>query len=259
MPDTQDTTTTVDDQATGAEGQAPDDVDATGTGTDTTTTGTGTGTAPDDTAADTTWDGDFDKDRAARLVAALRTERDSHKTRRQEAEEARAKAEADAAAALAEAVKAARAEETARIAKALGLAPAEEAELTPEQVIAKLQEERDAAQAARETEAKAYGELALEVAVQDAANMHDAKADRLLDSRTFMKAVSALDPKADGYRVAVAAAVEAAVAADAGLKATPKVTPPAVSGGNTVAGQQAKRPEDMTIDELRAAKLHKRS
>lgn len=194
-------------------------------------------------------------------IKRLRAEAANSRTnaRKQAADEARAAALAEAATERETAVAAARAEETARIAKALGLTPAEEAELTPEQVIERVTKERDEKAAQAEAHATAYAALALEVAVQDAANMHDAKADKLLDSRTFMKAVSALDPTADGYRVAVAEAVGKAVEADADLKATPKITPPAVSGGTTVAGTRTKRPEDMTIDELREAKFHKRS
>jgi hypothetical protein len=89
--------------------------------------------------------------------------------------------------------------------------------------------------------------------------MHDAKPDKLLDSRAFMKTARGLDPDADGYRVAVAEAVAKAVEADPDLKATHKPTPPAVSGGATVAGTRTKSPDDMTIDELREAKLHRRS
>ena len=140
-----------------------------------------------------------------------------------------------------------------RVAKELGLIEDEKTELTPDQVIEQITKERDEEKKAREQRELQFRALSLEVAIQDAANMHGALPDKLLDSRRFMRTVESLDPSEDGYRVAVAEAVQAAVEADGSLKAAePKPKPPAVSGGTTVAGKQTKRLEDMSVEELGA-------
>lgn len=193
-------------------------------------------------------------------IKRLRAEAGKNRTQAQEkaAREAREAALAEAEKARTEAVEATKAEIADAVAKALGLKKDDAAELTPEQVIEKITKERDEAKAASEERDKRFRELSLEVAVQDAANMHDARSDRLLDSRTFMREVRKLDPDSEGFRAAVAEAVEKAVEADADLKATKKPTPAPVSGGTTVAGSKTRRLEDMTIEELIEAGYTKR-
>ncbi len=189
-------------------------------------------------------------------IKKLRAEAKAARTeaKRQAADEARQAAEAEAAKAL-EAERAEHAEWRKRVAKELGLIEDEKTDLTPEQVIEKITRERDTERQAREEREQQFRALSLEVAVQDAANMHGAIPDKLLDSRRFMKAVADLDPSQEGYRVAVADAVKTAIEADESLKAAePKPKPPAVSGGTTVAGTgKAKSIEDMSIDEMVAA------
>lgn len=204
---------------------------------------------------------------AQTLVEKLRGEagKDRTEAKRKAADEAAAKAtakaEAEAAAREAKAVEATKADVVKAVLKALGQEPDEGQKLTPEQVVEQITRERDEAKSkGTERDAK-YRELLLEVAVQDGAAMHDARADRLLDSRAFMKAVGALDPDSEGYRPAIAEAIKAAVEADGDLKATkptPKVEPPAASGGTTVAGTTPTNPEDMSPDQFIAAGIHRR-
>ena len=155
------------------------------------------------------------------------------------------------------AVEKARAEAMDAVAKAFGLKE-EEKELTPEEVVEKITVERDTERQAREERDQKYRELLVEVAVQDAAAMHDADPGKLLDSRKFMKEIGELDIDDQGYRVAVAKAVEAAVEEHSSYRVK-TVKPPAVSGGTAATGAKVKNPEDMTIDELRKAGLHRRS
>ena len=249
MPETENTESTEAVETT--EGQEPED---------TTTTEDDNQGTESSTEADTTTGGIDDlPDWAQKELKRLRAEAGKDRTAAKEkaATEARKAAEAEAAKVL-EQERAANAERLKRIARELGLAEDEKSELTPEQMVEKITAERDAEKTAREEEAKAYAELAREVAIQDAANMHDARADRLLDSRTFMRQIRDLDPKAEGFRAAVAEAVEKAVEADGDLKVTRKPTPPAVSGGTTVAGSKTRSVDDMTIEELIEAGYTKR-
>jgi hypothetical protein len=247
----------VTDDTGGAEGQEPqgntdgtEETQPTDTSTETTTT------APE---VDT--DGlDALPEWAQKEINKLRREAGKDRTVAKEkaAAEARKQAEADAATARDRAVEAARTEMADAIAKALGLKP-EEAELTPDQVMEQLKKELDQEKQSKTDLEKRLRERDLEDAIKYAANMHDAVADQLLDSRAFMRKIADLDPDVDGYRVAVAEAVKASVEDDPSLKATKKPAAATVSGGNTVSGKPTKGPEDMTIDELRQAKLHRRS
>lgn len=247
------TETTETTETTG--GQTPEGtgtVDTTGTTADATDTGkpdTVGGVAFDDLPAET-----------QREIRKLREEAKnaSTKAREQVAAKAREEALAEAEETRAEAVEATKAEIADAVARALGIKKDDSADLTPDQVIEQITKERDEAKAASEERDKRFRELSLEVAVQDAANMHEARADRLLDSRAFMRAVRALDPDSEGYRAAVAEAVEKAVEADNDLKAKTKPIPPAVSGGTTVAGSKTRRAEDMTIEEMIDAGYTKR-
>jgi hypothetical protein len=238
-----------------AEGQAPKET-VTEETPDTVDESTGTeveSTDSEDVASLPEW--------AQKQIQRLRAEngRDRTAAKEKAAAEARAAAQAGAEAAREKAVADALAAHNARLAKALGLTAEEEQELTPEQVLEKVTRERDEERTAREERDRQFRDLSLEVAVQDAATMHSARADRLLDSRAFMRTVKDIDPAGDGYRVAVAEAVAKAVEADASLKAPEQSSAAKVSGGTTVAGVKPKRREDMTIDELRQEKIHRRS
>lgn len=200
---------------------------------------------------------DFDSlpEKTRKEIRRLRSEVAKARTsaKQQAAEEARAAAEAEAKTKL-DAVQAERDAQLKEIAKLLGLSKDETSELTPEQVIEQITAERDAAREREQERDKRFRELALEVAVQDAANMHGAVAERLLDSRKFMKTVTGLDPDSEGFRVAVADAVKEFADTDETVRATKKkVESTPVSGGTTVAGTKPKRFEDMSVDEMRKA------
>ena len=179
------------------------------------------------------------------------------------AAKAKAAAEAEAAEREAKAVEATKADVVKAVLKALGQEPEGDKTPTPEQVIEQITRERDEAKTKGSERDAKYRELLLEVAVQDAAAMHEARADRLLDSRAFMKAVGALDPDTDGYRVAVAEAVKAAVEADSDLKSVkpapeaPKVEPPAASGGTTVAGTAPTDLNNMSVEQFIESGIHR--
>jgi len=199
-------------------------------------------------------------------IKRLRAEagKDRTEAKAKAAEEAAAKAkaaaEAEAAAREAKAVEATKADVVKAVLKALGQEPEGDKTPTPEQVIEQITRERDEERKNRETTEATLRKFAVEAAVSDAAAMHEANPDRLLDSRKFMTAVDGLDPKADGFRVAVAEAVKAAVEADGDLKVTkpaPKVEPPAASGGTTVAGTQPTDLNDMSVEQFIESGIHR--
>lgn len=174
------------------------------------------------------------------------------------AEEARRATAAEAEQRLTEQLAAKDKEWRDRAAKALGLVE-DEPELTPEQVAERITAERDQARKDAEARGSELLELLREVAVQDAAAMHDANPGRLTDSRAFMAKVAQIDATDKAaFRVAVADLVKAEVEADPDLKATRKPTPPAASGGTTVAGTAPKGIDDMSVEELIRAGYTKR-
>jgi hypothetical protein len=233
------------------QGQQDDDVqdqqddDDAGTGDD---QGNGTGTGddePQDVGSLPSW--------AQKLLKKTREEaaRARTSTKQKLAEQA----EADRLKAIEET----KASVTDAVVKALGLKNDEEQELTPEQVIEKISAERDAEKQAREERDLKYRDLLVEVAVQDAATQLGADPSRLVDSRNFMRTLKELNVDDPSYRVAVAKAVQAAVEENPLFRIEQKPRPPAVSGGTAPAGVKGKAPEDMTIDELREARIHRRS
>lgn len=250
MPENEDdTTTAVEDTAT-TEGQEPDDTTATDTTEDTTDTGDAVD-QDDDTA---------DVETLRATIARLRKENAKARTGAKEAaaKKARDEALAEAQANLDKALAAKDGEWKTKVAKALGLVE-DEPELTPEQVAEKITAERDEAKQQAEARAAEYTELLREVAVQDAANAHDADPGRLLDSRRFMAEIAKLDPSDRGaFRAAVMDAVKTAVEDDTSLKATQRPTPPAASGGTTVAGTKPRDIDDMSIEDMVAAGFTKR-
>lgn len=142
------------------------------------------------------FDGEFDAERAAKLVENLRTEVASLK-------EAKRTAEATNGDLL------------ARITQALGITP--EGKPDPERLAQELTESQ---QRARSTQ--------VEFAVWRAAQKAGADADALLDSRAFADSLAALDPADKTFTANVERAVTAAIEANPRYKATggPSVAAP---------------------------------
>lgn len=169
--------------------------------------------------------------------------------KQQAAEEARVAAEAAAQARIDE-LQQERDGQLKQIAKLLGLAKDEAAELTPEQVIEQITAERDAERLAREGRESAYLNLLREVAVQDAAEAHGVDSKKLINSRSFWSQVEGLDASDEkAFRLAVMEAVAEESSTDASLKLK-KTAISSVSGGTTVAGKQPKDLSDMSVDEM---------
>jgi hypothetical protein len=137
------------------------------------------------------------------------------------------------------------------IAKALGLKGDDD----PVKAAQTAAEQRDAALA----EAKA---TKVENAVLRSAGKLGASAEALTDSRSFMRALEAIDPGADDFSAQVDAAIEKALEAHPSLKAAPAAppAPPArsggpVGGGIPVAGQLTEADlKDMSPAEIVKAK-----
>lgn len=150
---------------------------------------------------------------AQKLIGKTRTEAASHRTKAQE-QAAALDATRDA------------------IAKALGLKDDDD----PVKAAQTAAQEREAAKAVARN-------LAVENAVLRSAGKHGADPAALTDSRSFMRALEALDPEADEFAAKVGEAITAAIEANPALKAqAPAPTPPArsggpVGGGAPVAGQ----------------------
>ena len=125
------------------------------------------------------------------------------------------------------------------IAKALGGKPDDD----PATVAQKAAEERDAAKAVARN-------LTVENAVMRAASKHGANADALTDSRSFMRALDAIDPAAADFATQLEAAITKAVEANPSLKAQGAApVAPARSGGPV--GGSAAVPGQVTEDELK--------
>jgi hypothetical protein len=168
------------------------------------------------------FEGEYDPAKAAALIEKLRTESAAEKKARKDAEAA-AKAANDKADA-----------QLAGIAKALGLAGDEKKPPTIEDLTATFQSELGAQRAA-------HHQLRLELAIRDAAALHNADLAAVTDSRTVIDAVRVLDPTATDYAAQVGEAVKAALALNPRLLATPPAEPdptPGVSGGEITAGTQ---------------------
>ena len=216
MPDDIDDDTDTDtgaDTDTGSTGT--DDGAQGGTGDDTGTGDTGTkdaaktGKAPD-------IQGDFDKDRAARLIARLRSESATEKAARQAAET--------------------KTQDTLKaVAKALGLA--DEDKPDPEKLTAQLEEAR-AAERQRRTELQ----------VLRLAPGLGADADALLDSQAFAKTIAGLDPAGSTFREDVEDAIRDMVGKHARYKAA------TVSKADDDAGDDTKKTTTSTGTKKAAGK-----
>lgn len=165
-------------------------------------------------------DGDYDKERGAKAIAAAR------------ASEAKARADAKAAN-----------ERMAAVLKAAGLTP--DGKEDPAEALKKAAEERDkATTTARET--------ALELAVYKVANKADSgvNAEAVLDSRSFRSKVADLDPSSSDFGDKVSAAIKDAVKANPNLAAA-KQGAAGKSGGDFSSGTGAGQP----ISEEQLAKM----
>lgn len=176
---------------------------STGSNTGESTAGEGdNGTEGDSTAGKTpNIQGDFDKERYERSLAAARA--------------AEAKAKADARAAK---------ERTDAILKAAGLTP--DGKQDPAEQLA-------AAKAAADKATETARERAVELAVYKRAPKNGGDPEALLDSLNFKKAVKDLDPDAADFDDKVVDAIKAAV------KANPKLAATATQGGQGPARQGA--------------------
>lgn len=176
----------------------------------------------------------------------------------------KAKTAGETAAAEAEAALKAKQEEwIGNLLKAAGLMPdvADQAaaELSPEQQVQALTQQlgqRDADVTAREAR---FREVSHELAIFKGAAAHDAEAQRLADSVSFMRTVAGLDPDADDFAEQVSAAIAAAVAGNEHFKrqqAAAPVTPapPAVASG---ADGFAGGPRGGTSDEPQGIEAHR--
>ncbi len=136
------------------------------------------------------------------------------------------------------------------IAQALGLAPEDDPI-----VAAKTAHEK------AEAEAAVARNLRAENAVLRSAGRHGANADALTDSRSFMKALEAIDATADDFAKQVDDAIKAAVEANPNLKVAGAPAPaPARSGGPVGGGAGTDRQltradlKDMGPDEIEEAR-----
>lgn len=124
-----------------------------------------------------------------------------------------------------------------KIATALGITPGDETP-TVEQVTDQL--------TAAKREAR---ERAVDLAVYRSAPTAGADPDALLDSTTFRRQVTDLDPAADGFADKVAAAITAALKANPRLAAVPAgssaVAPPAPRSGGQITGGSPSGADDL--------------
>ena len=127
------------------------------------------------------------------------------------------------------------------IAKALGLKDDDD----PVKAAKTAADERDAAKAVNKN-------LSVENAVLRMAVKHGANPESLTDSRSFMRALEAIDPAADDFATQVGEAIKAALTANPNLKAAGALAAPARSGGHVggaaPAGKQSDDPQQRSRD-----------
>ncbi|MFD5711332.1 hypothetical protein ACFWHW_13195 [Streptomyces pharetrae] len=155
------------------------------------------------------FEGEFDPAKAARLVENLRTQVDEEKTKRT-------------------ALETQFSEFMAKFGQLFG--GGEEKKLTPEEIAQKAQESD---QQARQATVK--------LAVFQTASKHGADPEALLDSASFERAISKLDPTADTFAANVEAAIKKAVEANPRLKAQSQQQAPPKGGFDMNNGTAGKR------------------
>ena len=190
-------------------------------------------------------------ERSRKAVAAIREDFKTERGKRQAAE----KKTAEFAAQLEE-MQAASTKQLDAIAKALGLKPDD----TPPDP-ADLTRRLEAAQAEASQRADAHRMAEIKLAVYQAAGGHDADADVLLDSASFLRKVEGLDPDGEDFAAQVSDLIATAVEATPRYKRTPPASgkpTPAVpkSGGEFTGGQgQPRQWTDEDVDRATPAQL----
>lgn len=143
--------------------------------------------------------GEYDPEKAARLIDNLRSDLEAEKTKRTSMETQFS-------------------DFMGNFAKLFG--KGEDQQLTPEQI----------AQKAQESDQKAR-ESAVQLAVFRTAGKYGGDPDALLDSASFVNAINKLDPSADTFAASVENAVKQAVEKNPRLKAADTTPPPPAKGG----------------------------
>ncbi|GGM77018.1 hypothetical protein GCM10012275_54580 [Longimycelium tulufanense] len=178
-------------------------------------------------------EGEFDRERAERLVENLRGSVTREKQKRAAAEKDKQEAEQRFQAVF------------DTIAKAAGLKKDADEPADPEELVRQLAS-KDEQVAAKDAEAR---QLRIELAVHEVAPGLQADTKALLDSRTFLAAVADLDPADGDFADQLADAIKAVIKANPSLKAAPaKPEPPAKSGTEVPAAPgrgERKRPTSL--------------
>lgn len=211
-----------DDGGTGAEGSSDATGGDTGNPTDPPAGDSGSGSDPAGSDADgTTGDSSTGSgtppadDRAARTIAAVREDFKAERAKRQALER-------DLAAIRAAQEQAAQQtqERNLALAKALGL-PGTEDPPDPAKLAADLEAERQARQAELSHAQARERELRVENGLLKQAGKHGADPSALLDSRSFVAKLTALDPGSESFDDDLGDVIKAAVEANPGFKTAP--------------------------------------
>lgn len=218
--------------------------DAPTTETDATAQDAATATNSSETGADGTpaikFDGDFDQERAARLIENLRADREAERQKREQAvKDAAEKAASEAQNELAQ-----------KLGRALGLVKDEDETPSVESLTTSLQE-RDRFIQERD---EALATTRRENAVLRYAPKVNGDPDALLDSRGFTQKLAGIDPNASDYDSQVEALIKAEVTENSRYRATQVA--PANSNGKPAGGVQS-APEN-TIESFRKAYARER-
>lgn len=135
----------------------------------------------------------------------------------------------------------ARKELAREVGKALGLVQDDGDDPDPEKLAQETEQLRTETRVAR-----------IELAVYRGASKHQGDPDALLDSRTFLEKVAALDPKAEDFTSKIDAAIKDAVEKNPKLKAAPVATTSSVDHAGGTGDSTRRTPKPLT-DAVRAA------
>jgi hypothetical protein len=147
-------------------------------------------------------------------------------------------------------VETARQEVAQQIAKALGLAPEEEQQLDPAQVIEQLTSEKDAVTQQNAQNADLLRRTQIELAVVRQSLKAGADAEALLDSRSFLANVRDLDPSAKEFADTVTSVITKAVEENPKFAAA-QAAAHTKSGGEFGGGPGGRTGDDKTVDDFR--------
>ncbi|MDF5756651.1 hypothetical protein [Spongiactinospora sp. TRM90649] len=189
---------------------------------------------------------------AQRLIKDTRNEAAEHRT---QLSELRRQVESQPTGPSAEdLVRTAQQEVAQQIARALGLAEAEETPPDPQTVIDKLTSEKATTEQERDAERDLHRRVRVELAVHRSSTKFGADPDALLDSRSFLRNLRELDPD---DAAAIDDVIKRAVEDNPKFKASQTAGPPAKSGGDFAGGTGARPEEAMTVDDFRARRRKK--